>query len=142
MRRPRYPNELRKMPRLLRAAAWRLPLEFGELLRKLRYRPIDRCLNKDKLIEHVAKREEAIEETAVTTGQRKLLFGAVTHTEKMPEAIAEIGAWRGITTAAPAGRTVKRVYAIDHTKKTNFLVSMKPSKYFANEPPHSPTWSM
>jgi len=40
-------------------------------------------------------------------------IGAVAHTEKMPEAIAEIGAWWGITTAAPAKRTVKRDYAID-----------------------------
>jgi hypothetical protein len=35
------------MPGLLRASAWRLPLEFGELLGKLRYKPIDRSLNKD-----------------------------------------------------------------------------------------------
>ena len=47
-------------------------------------------------------------------------IGAVAHTEKMPEAIAEIGAWWGITTAAPAGRTVKRVYAIDSYKENEF----------------------
>jgi hypothetical protein len=35
------------MPRLLHAVAWRLPLEFGELLGKLSYKPIDRSLNKD-----------------------------------------------------------------------------------------------
>ena len=61
-------------------------------LGKLSYRPIGRCLNQDKLIEHVSKRGEAIEETVVTAGQRKLLFGAVTHSEKMPDAITEIGA--------------------------------------------------
>jgi len=116
----RDPNELRKLPRLLRAVAWRLPLEFGELLGKLSYKPIDRCLNKDKLIEHIPARGEAIEETAVTTGQRKILFSALTHTEKMSEGIAEIGAWRGITTAALAGHTVRRVYAIDPHKENEF----------------------
>src|SRR2546430_5278733 len=105
MIRPRDPNELRKLPRLLRAVAWRLPLEFGELLGKLSYKPIDRCLNEDKLVEHISERGEAIEETAVTTGQREILFSALAHTEKMSEGIAEIGAWRGITTAALAGHT-------------------------------------
>jgi len=100
MRRPRDPNELRKLPRLLRAVAWRLPLEFGELLGKLSYKPI--------------------EETAVTTGQRKVLFSAVAHTEKIREAIAEIGAWRGTMTAALSGRTVRRVYAIDPHKENEF----------------------
>ncbi len=87
MIRPRDPNELRKLPRLLRAVAWRLPLEFGELLGKLSYKPIDRCLNKDKLVEHISERGEAIEETAVTTGQRKVLFSALAHTEKRVYAI-------------------------------------------------------
>jgi len=120
MTRPQDPNELRKLPRLLRAVAWRLPLEFGELIGKLSYKPIDRCLNKDTLAEYISERGEAIEETAVTTGQREILFSALAYTEKMSEGIAEIGAWRGITTAALAGRTVRRVYAIDPHKENEF----------------------
>src|SRR2546430_12326973 len=111
MIRPRDPNELRKLPRLLRAVAWRLPLEFGELLGKLSYKPIDRCLNQDKLVERISERGEAIEETAVTTGQREILFSALAHTEKMSEGIAGIGALRGVTTAALAGHTIKRISA-------------------------------
>jgi len=120
MRRPLDPTELRKLPRLLRAVAWRLPLEFGELLGKLSYKPIDRCLNKNQLIVHVSGRGEAIEETAVTTGQREILFKALAYTAGMSEGIAEIGAWRGITTAALAGRTSRRVYAIDPHKENEF----------------------
>ena len=120
MREFRDPNKLRKLPRLLRAVAWRLPLEFGELLGKLSYKPIDRCLNKDRLVEHISERGDAIEETAVTTGQREILFKALAHTAGMSEGIAEIGAWRGITTAALAGRTNRRVYAIDPHKENEF----------------------
>src|SRR2546429_5033890 len=112
MIRPRDPNKWRKLPRLLRAVDWRLPLEFGELLGQLSYKPIDRCLNKDKLVEHISERGEAIEETAVTTGQRKVLFSALAHTEKMSEDIAEIGAWRGITTAAMAGPTLTAGFSL------------------------------
>src|SRR2546421_6422858 len=118
MIRPRDPNELRKLPRLLRAVAWRLPLEFGELLGKLSYKPIDRCLNQDKLVEHISERGEAIEETAVTTGQREILFSALAHTEKMSEGIAENGAWRGITTAALAGDNLTRGFCLkSHQQK-------------------------
>jgi predicted O-methyltransferase YrrM len=117
---PQDPNELRRLPRFLRAVAWRLPLELGELLGKLSYRPIDRCLNRDKLVEHISERGDAIEETAVTTGQRALLFRALAHTAEMSEGIAEIGAWRGVTTAALAGRTTRRVYAIDPHKENEF----------------------
>jgi predicted O-methyltransferase YrrM len=95
-------------------------LEFGELIGKLSYKPIDRCLSKDKLVEHISERGEVIEETAVTTGQREILLKALAHTAEMSEGIAEIGAWRGITTAALAGRTVRRVYAIDPHKENEF----------------------
>lgn len=114
------PNKLRRLPRLLRAVAWRLPLECGELVGKLTYKPIGNCLNKDKLSEFISERGEAIEETAVTAGQRDLLFRALAHTEKMPEGIAEIGAWRGITTVALAERTARKVYAVDPHKTNEF----------------------
>jgi glycosyltransferase involved in cell wall biosynthesis/predicted O-methyltransferase YrrM len=114
------PNELRKLPRLLRAVAWRAPLEFGELIGKLRYRPIDCCLNRNKLVEHISERGDPIDETAVTTGQQELLFRALAQTAEMSAGIAEIGAWRGITTAALAGRTDRRVYAIDPYKENEF----------------------
>ncbi len=120
MTRPQDPSELRKLPRLLRAVAWRLPLEFSELIGKLSYKSIDRCLSEDKLVEHISERGEVIEETAVTTGQREILFKALAHTAEMSEGIAEIGVWRGITTAALAGLTVRRVYAIDPHKENEF----------------------
>ena len=111
------PNELRKLPRLLRAVAWRLPLEAGELMGRLNYKPFEKCINKQKLVECIASRGDAIQETAVTTGQRELLLRALAHTAKLPEGIAEIGAWRGITTVALAERTEKLVYAVDpHTE--------------------------
>ena len=117
---PPDPNELRKLPRLLRAVAWRLPLELGELIGKVSYKPIDHCFNKDKLVEHISDRGDAIEETAVTIGQREILFRALAYTVDMSEGIAEIGAWRGITTAALAERTNRRVYAIDPHKVNEF----------------------
>jgi predicted O-methyltransferase YrrM len=62
----------------------------------------------------------AIDETAVTTGQREILLRALSHTAQMPEAIAEIGAWRGITTVALAERTQRKIYAIDPHKENEF----------------------
>src|SRR5260370_22299837 len=120
MTRPQDPSELRKLRSLLCAVAWRLPLEFSELIGKLSYKSIDRCLSKDKLIETISERGEVIEETAVTTGQREILFKALAHTAEMSEGMGEIGVWRGITTAALAGLTVRRVYAIDPHKENEF----------------------
>jgi predicted O-methyltransferase YrrM len=110
---PADPNELRKLPRLLRAIAWRLPLEMGELTGKMFFKQFDRCIDPKKLVEFIPERGEALEGTAVTSGQRKILFRALDHTAKMPEGIAEIGAWEGITTVALAQRTRRRVYAVD-----------------------------
>jgi len=120
MRQLADPNELRKLPRLLRAVTWRLPSVYGELVGKVRYKPFDHCFDKEGLVEHLADRGEAIEETSVTTGQREILLKALAHTAKMPEGIAEIGAWRGITTVALAERTQKKVYAVDPHKENEF----------------------
>lgn len=120
MKRPADPNELRKLPRLLRAITWRLPLEYGELMGKFTYKPIGECLDKNKLTEFIPERGKSLEETAVTAGQQELLFRALARTANMPQAIAEIGAWRGITTVALTERTERRVYAIDPHKKDEF----------------------
>lgn len=120
MKPPADPNELRKLPRLLRAVAWRLPLKIGELAGKMSFRRFDRCLDPQKLVEFIPERGAAIEGTAVTSGQRELLFRALDHTAKMPEGIAEIGAWQGITTVALAQRTPRRIYAIDPHKPNEF----------------------
>jgi predicted O-methyltransferase YrrM len=114
------PNELRKLPRLQRAVVWRLPLELGELWGKFSYKSIDRCLDTKNLVEYIATRGDALEETAVTIGQREILLKALAYTEKMPEGIAEIGAWRGITTVALAERTKRQVYAVDPHKENEF----------------------
>jgi hypothetical protein len=50
MKLPSDPNELRKLPRWLRAIAWRLPIEFGELAGKLTYKPFNKCFNKKTLV--------------------------------------------------------------------------------------------
>jgi predicted O-methyltransferase YrrM len=120
MRQYTDPNELRKLPRLLRAVKWRLPLEISDLVGRLTYKSFAHCIELGKLREYIPERGELIEETAVTTGQQELLFRSLTHTEDLPGAIAEIGAWRGITTAALAQRTTKQVYAIDPHKKNEF----------------------
>ena len=116
MKPPADPNELRKLPRFLRAIAWRLPLEIGELAGRMSFRKLDRCVNPQKLVEYIPERGETIAGTAVTSGQRELLLRALAHTATMSEGLAEIGAWRGITTVALAQHTQRQVYAIDpHT---------------------------
>jgi predicted O-methyltransferase YrrM len=114
------PNELRKLPRLLRAVAWRFPLEYGELMARMKRKPFDQCVDKGSLAEFIPARGETREETAVTTGQRDLLLKALAHTETMSEGIAEIGAWRGITTVALAERTKRQVYAVDPHYENEF----------------------
>jgi predicted O-methyltransferase YrrM len=117
---PADPSELRKLPRLLRAVAWRLPLEIGELTAKICFRRFDRCIDRNELDEFIGERGETIEGTAVTSGQRDLLFRALDHTANLPEGIAEIGSWQGITTVALAQRTARRVYAIDPHRADEF----------------------
>jgi predicted O-methyltransferase YrrM len=91
-----------------------------ELAAKLLFRPFDHCIDPQKLAVHVPERGATIEGTAVTSGQREILFRALEHTEKMPEAIAEIGAWQGVTTVALAQRTARRVYAVDPHNENEF----------------------
>jgi predicted O-methyltransferase YrrM len=114
------PNELRKLPRLLRAFAWRLPLEYGELMGKLTYKPFEHFLDRKDLTEYLPARGDLLDETAVTTGQRDILFKALAHTESMKEGVAEIGAWRGITTVALAERTQRQVFAVDPHRENEF----------------------
>jgi predicted O-methyltransferase YrrM len=118
---PADPNELRKLPRLLREVAWRLPAELGERVAKMRFRPFDQCIDPKRLEVYIPERGGPIEGTAVTTGQREILFRALDHTEKMREAIAEIGAWQGVTTVALAQRTARRVYAVDPHNPGEFV---------------------
>jgi SAM-dependent methyltransferase len=113
VRRFRDPNELRKLPRVLRAVRWRLPLEVSQLFARLTFRSFDRCLDTKRLKVYFPERGTSLEDTTVTAGQRELLLRAVEATESLDLPIVELGAWRGVTTAAIAGVTRRRLYVVD-----------------------------
>ena len=116
MLRPQDPNELRKLPRLLRAVAWRLPLELSQLFAKLTFTPFVRCCDTQLLKEYVPDRGATLEDTTVTAGQREVLVRALRRTETIELPIVEIGAWHGATTAVLAEMTSRLVYAVDPYK--------------------------
>ena len=142
MKRPADPNELRKLPRLLRAVAWRLPLEYGQLMGKLTYKSIGDCLDKSKLAEFIPERGETMEETSVTKGQQELLLRAQARTAKMPEAItrkvepgAELARWSW-PDVRPNGFMPSILI-----RRMSFPVSMKRLMPSAKEPAGFPTSS-
>jgi predicted O-methyltransferase YrrM len=107
------PNELMKLPFLSRQFRWRLQLELGQLVAKLTYKPFGKCFDTAALSCFLADRGLEIKDTAVTTNQREVLLAALKHTERINLPIAEIGAWRGATTAALAAATNRTIYAVD-----------------------------
>lgn len=107
------PNERRKHPRFLRAITWRLPLEFFQRLARLSHKPFTQTLAVDILPHYISERGVELEGTAVTHNQRELLFRALRETERCSAPIAEVGSWRGATTAALAAETPRVVYAVD-----------------------------
>jgi len=110
---PADPNELKKQPRYIRAWRWRIPWELYEWYAQRTLKPFDQCCNVANLTVHLKDRGTAQTDTAVTTGRRDLLLRALAHTEKFREPVAEVGSWRGVTTAALAGGTSRTVYAVD-----------------------------
>src|SRR4030095_13207058 len=116
MRRPRDPNELRKLPRALRALRWRLPLEVSQLFARMTFKPFARCCDTKLLKEYIPERGASLEDTSVTAGQREVLVRALKHTENIKLPVVEIGAWHGVTTAALARMTSRLVYAVDPYK--------------------------
>ncbi len=116
MRRPRDPNELRKLPRALRALRWRLPLEATQLFARLTFTPFVRCYDTKLLKEYISERGASLVDTAVTAGQREVLARALKQTENIKLPVVEIGAWHGVTTAVLAEMTSRLVYAIDPYK--------------------------
>lgn len=58
-------------------------------------------------------RGDALTDTAVTAGQLHILERMVDEAESVDGDLAEIGSYRGVTTAALAARTSKIVYAVD-----------------------------
>jgi len=113
MARPQDPNELRKLPRALRALRWRLPLELSQLFAKLTFSPFVRCCDTKLLKEYVPERGASSQDTTVTAGQIEILVRALKQTEHIKLPVVEIGAWRGTTTAVLAGMTTRLVYAVD-----------------------------
>src|SRR6266487_919990 len=116
MRRPRDPNELRKLPRALRALRWRLPLEATQLFARLTFTPFVRCYDTKLLKEYISERGASLVDAAVTAGQREVLARALKQTENIKLPVVEIGAWHGVTTAVLAEMTSRLVYAIDPYK--------------------------
>jgi predicted O-methyltransferase YrrM len=80
---------------------------------RARYKPLGRQLILEELQHRSAHRGEPISDTAVTSTQLDLLLRAVQATDSLAGAIAEIGSYRGVTTASLARATTKQVYAID-----------------------------
>ena len=107
------PDELMRLPYIIRQFRWRLPLEFTQLIAKITYKPFINCLDTNAVKCFVPERGPEIEDTAVTTGQRRVLLEALKQTEKINLPIVEIGAWRGATTAALAATTSRTIYAVD-----------------------------
>lgn len=116
MTQPRDPNELRKLPRALRALRWRLPLELSQLFARLTFRPFVRSCNTTALSEYIPERGALFEDTTVTAGQREMLLRALKATETIELPVVEVGAWRGATTAVLAGATTRLVYVVDPYK--------------------------
>jgi predicted O-methyltransferase YrrM len=116
MRRPRDPNELRKLPRALRALRWRLPLEASQLFARLTFKPFVHCCDTKRLNEYIPERGATLEDTSVTTGQREILIRALKETENIKLPVVEIGAWHGATTAMLAEMTSRLIYAVDPYK--------------------------
>lgn len=113
MREFKDPNELRKLPRVLRAVRWRLPLEVSQLFARVTFKPFDCCCDATLLKEYLPNRGATFKDTTVTAGQRDVLLRAVRATESLNLPIVELGAWRGVTTAAIAMATRRRLYAVD-----------------------------
>ena len=107
------PNELMKLPFVTRQFRWRLQLEIGQLVAKITYKPFANCIDAATVTCFLSNRGKEIEDTAVTTGQSEVLLAALKHTERINLPIAEVGAWRGATTAALAAATSRTIYAID-----------------------------
>jgi predicted O-methyltransferase YrrM len=113
LRAPPDPNQLRKLARPLRALCWRLPLELSQLLARLTFTPINRCCDTRLLKEYLPQRGATFQDTTVTSGQRELLLRAIQVTDNLDLPIVELGAWRGVTTAAIAAATRRRLYVVD-----------------------------
>jgi hypothetical protein len=110
---PLDPNQLRKLSRPLRALTWRLPLELSQLAARMTFTPISRRCDTGLLKQYLPDRGATFEDTTVTSGQREVLMRALHATENLDLPIVEVGAWRGVMTAAIAAATRRLVYAVD-----------------------------
>lgn len=110
---PLDPNQLRKLARPLRDLCWRLPLDLFDLVARLTFTPITRCCDTSRLKEYLPHRGATFPDTAVTSGQRELLLRAIQATDNLDLPIVELGAWRGVTTAAIAMATQRPLYVVD-----------------------------
>jgi len=113
MNRIQDPNELMKLHFITRQFRWRLPLELTQLVAKVTYKPFAGCFDANTVKCLVRERGPEVQDTSVTTGQKKVLLEALEYLEKIQHPIVEVGAWRGATTAALAAATDKAIYAVD-----------------------------
>jgi predicted O-methyltransferase YrrM len=113
MKKIQDPNELMKLPRAVRAFRWRLPLELGQLVAKVTYKPFGNCFDTAAIKYFLPGRGSETEDTSVSTSQREILLAALKQTEQIQLPVVEVGAWRGATTVALAAATSRTIYAVD-----------------------------
>jgi predicted O-methyltransferase YrrM len=113
MKQYKEPDELRKMPFVIRQFRWRLPLELTQLVAKVTYKKFGDRIDTATIKCFVPDRGSEIEDTAVTTGQKDVLLAALKETERINLPVVELGAWRGATTTALAAATSRMIYAVD-----------------------------
>lgn len=111
---PHPPSWWRDKPALspVRLLRWTLPRRYHELMARLSHIHLAPVFGAAGA-QVTGERGDAMEHTAVTTGQLDLLLRGVAATEDVPGAIVEIGSYRGITTRALARTTKREVVAVD-----------------------------
>ncbi len=92
---------------------WTLYGRAMDSVGRLRYRTFSPERDLPRLDHTIAQRGDAMEDTAVTTGQAELLDLAVRETEGLTGALLELGCYRGATTERFAAATGRTVYAVD-----------------------------
>lgn len=111
---PSPPSNWRDVPawKPARLFRWTLPRRYHEIMARLapaNLAPVFTAAGARVSL----GRGDALEHSAVTTGQLDLLLAGVTATEEIDAPIVEIGSYRGITTRAMARSTQREVWAVD-----------------------------
>ena len=111
---PQDPFALKALPkwhpvRLL----WTAQSRLLERASAASFTPLDQVLKAEGMAHFATDRGAALDDTAVTSGQLALLLAAVAATQGLAGDIAEVGAYRGVSTLNMARATTRRVHAVD-----------------------------